>query len=225
MNFNDMYNAPDQVGGMTPDQLRAMVLKRAMGVGLTSAPIVPTPVATMPITPPQVPTTVVPPTGGPPTDPTAPPFRLDRGVVPPPDPTVAAVPPVPPVPPPRFGGGSTPPYLPSTLSTTPAPGGGVTLASNPIDPNAGWAASVGAAPNTEVAKAFDKGKDYSDTLNALGDIAKGLKPKSSADAAKAAATIDPTGVQAHQPSDLASSLMAQMIQAQRNRGLTLTGRS
>ena len=199
---------------MTPEELRAAFLK-SRGLNLDSSPVPQIPVQTVPITP---------------TEPAAAPIRM-----PPPEAVQAwrtgvnqdiakgvagtpQVPPMPPTPPPVKPPAAFPTEAPAVPYSNPAVAQtGTTLTSTPIDPNAGWAASIGQS-NPDAAKAFDKGTDWGKALGSLDEIAKGLKPKAPA--------ANPFPVmqaeQLNQPNQMAYQLMAAMMN--KPRGLTLTGR-
>lgn len=203
----------------------------ARGITLNNAPV-PIPAAAPVVVPPapvapEVRTDIIRSPGGPATNPTDPPVRLYPHGTPPvvapeqlptPPAAVPAMPLATPRPPARFPTEDVPP-----VANVPAPTGpgGITLNSAPVAP--GWAGTVGLPPS-EASKAFDEGKDYQKMLAGIGEVAKGLKPKSNDAALAAATTISPMSVQANQPNQLSAELMNTILQSKRKpRGLTLTG--
>ena len=210
---------------MTPEQLIQMYQNRSMGTTLNTPP--PIPVQSVPITPTdpaQGRETIVippPPGAGGPTDPNAPPFRLDRGAVPPPEPA-QVVPPITPgaayAKPKAFPTGDAPP-VPFNPVREPGPAG-VSLNSTPVAP--GWAGSVGLPSTPQEAAIWEKATKNADLMSGLETAVKGLKPKPAGDSG--ANTITPMSVQPNAPSQVSGELMAQLLQhARRPRGLTLTG--
>jgi hypothetical protein len=212
---------------MTPEQFRAQFIK-SRGLTINDSPIPQVPVQSVPIAPTdpaQGRETIVippPPGAGGPTDPNAPPFRLDRGAVLPPEGPAQVVPPITPgaayAKPSAFPTGAAP-AVPFNPIRDPGPAG-VSLNSTPVAP--GWAGTVGLPASPEESKGFDKGQKYNEVLTGLEQIAKGAKPKASGDSG--ANTITPMSVQPNAPSQVSGELMAQLLQhARRPRGLTLTG--
>jgi hypothetical protein len=245
LTFNDRAAIPP-----TPlsEEQRAYLVRRALQPQPTVPPVPPSPVAVnpnypgqtgvtlnlrpnpnaSPVTPPDgVRTDVIRSSGGPATDPTLPPENLypygKPPLVPPMDPTATSLPraatPPPVVAPKAFPDDSAPapavPYVNPAVTQT-----GTTLTSNPIDPNAGWGASVGVSSPAE-AKAFEKGTDYQKMLSDLDEVAKGLKGNKT-NVPSDAATISGGAPQAHIPNAMAAQLLQAMMQSQK-RGLTLTG--
>jgi hypothetical protein len=92
------------------------------------------------------------------------------------------------------------------------------LTSTPVNPNAGWEASVGQGSAANLAAA-QQAFNWDKTLGSLDDIAKGLGKNK-------AATPNPFPTmqveQPNQPTQMAYQLMAALMN--KGRGLTLTGR-
>jgi hypothetical protein len=201
---------------MDPEQLRMSLIRSKlqpvapMGTTINAQPIVPTPVQTVPIGG-GVPTNVVASPGGPATDPNAAPYRLDRGAVSPPMPTVAP-------PPPALPSQWPPPASAPPMALPQASPSGLTLNSTPAQ---GWGGTVGLpAPDDTPSKSFDKGVDWNKMTSGLEDVAKGLKPKSTD---SKATEIIPSQSQMPQTNPLAYQLMSQLMANSRMKGLTLTG--
>ena len=200
----------DRFGAVWPN------MKKPMGLSLASPP---------PITPgalaiPPVRTDMYPSPGGPATDPTAPPFRLDPSAAPPPGlqgtlpPGLASKDVLPPglanrglTPPSPFPVNGAP-AVPNTIPNVNAGPGGLTLNSTPAAP--GWAGTVG-VPSPGAAPAANPEMDK--TLDALGEMAKGINPKPIAD--PMATTITPMTAQPNQPNSLSFDLMAQLLNRRR----------
>lgn len=199
---------------MTPDEFRNAFIK-SRGLNLTSTPVPippPTPVQTVPITPTEEPVRM-------PSAEAVEAWRNSTPVVQPPpvQPALAAPPARVPS---AFPTGGTAPIVATRPVIEQAPGGGVSLNTNPIAP--GWAGTVGLPASPEESKGFDKGQKYNEALAGLGEIAKGLKPKPAADTG--ANTITPMSVQPNQPSNLSAELMGQILQGRRRKyGISLAG--
>ena len=196
---------------MTPDEFRNAFIK-SRGLNLTSNPIPippPTPVQTVPITP---------------TDPTQPPVRTN------PDgslvgnmtsnkidnPTAwnpASVPPMPlaaaPPPPAPFPTQGAPAVPYSRPAVEQAPGGGLSLASNPVQD---WRGSVGVGDGA--APAADTNKTLEGGLSAIADIVKASAQKPKQDSQMNALT--PMSVQPNTNSPLAADLLTSLMKRNRN---------
>lgn len=195
---------------MTPEEFRIAFMK-SRGLSLDGTPIPQIPVQTVPITPTDEPIRM-------PNPEAVAAWRaganqdIANGVVG--TPSVPPMPAVPPVKPPAVFPPDAAPAVPYTQPAVAQTG--TTLTSTPMDPNAGWAGSIG-MPGTP-AEAYKLGGDREKLLSGLDEIAKGMKGKAPVD--PGASIITPMTSQPNQPNQLAYQLMAGL---RRNRGLTLTG--
>lgn len=216
MNFKDRFNAA--FPQMLPNGLSLNSLPQPVNQFPIQGPIplpLPRPLGA------EVPTMVYNSPGGPATDPNAPPFRLDRGAVPPmeaPPPAMAA-----PMQPSVFPTAGAPavPYSRPAVEAGPK---GLTLASAPTP---GWGGTVETAPPPveEAKKPEEKKPDADKVFAGLEEINKGIQNKVSPQEAAAAATITPSSAAAQPNSSnaMAAEIMATLLRG-KQRGLTLTGR-
>lgn len=196
MNFRDRFGAAFP-GGIP-------------GLSLTGAPMMgPVPLPQPRPLSAEVPAMVYPSPGGPATDPSAPPFRLDRSAMPP-VPMASAAPSTAPTFP--IGGAPPVPHV-----------SGLTLNSNPQ--MAGWAGTAGLSPTPGSEGTAEVAPSMTDNLAkaipGLEDIAKGLKAKA---ADPTANQIIPSNMQPNTGASNAAELMTALLNSKRQRtGISLYG--